>query len=427
MASKPTTHQGRQSSEEALPSSASTSTIHQHEDDLITLIYDAAHCLLQKDNAIINKTGLDNEECDSIKQGLGHAVKLNSLENLDNAFKQYSQTSHMGIMDPSYQLFYSRHNYGSLLYKIRQNTAVVTGDPLGPFHQWRPLLFEFFRFCKSCNLHTAFMGVSERFAHLSETLRWASVQVSSECVLNPLRNDVLRKKSGKRMISQNRQLLDPKRGGIKIRIYSPAATGVDAKLEAQLQKLYDDWREEKNTRANDNAQAFVTVYDLFSCPNLTIFLYTCSPDGYPNGFATLRVLGVERGFHLDPCIASPEAPRGLTDLLIITAMQILEQAGIGYLALGITPTLDISSAPSHAHVQSWLWKQGYQRILKSLPVSGKLTYFNKFRPDESLSSKLFVCIPTRGLAIRESLALMKLANIDFRYVIIPKSARKVVQ
>ena len=427
MASKPTRHQGQQSREESLPSSASSSTIHQHEDDLITLIYNAAHCLLHKDDTLINKFALGKEECNSMNQGIGHAINLNSLENFNNPFKQYSQTSHMGILDPSYQLFYSRHHYGSLLYKIRQNTAIVTGDPLGPFYRWRPLLFEFFQFCKSCNLHTAFMGVSDKFAQLSESLGWVSVQISSECVLNPMNNDVLRKKSGKRMISQNRQLLDPKRGGMKIRIYNPAATGIDAKLEAQLQKLYDDWREERNARANDNAQAFVTVYDLFSCPNLTMFLYTCGPEGYPNGFATLRVLGVERGFHLDPCIASPGAPRGLTDLLIITATQILEQAGISYLALGIMPTLDISSAPHQPHVQSWLWKQGYQRILKALPVSGKLTYFNKFHPDETLSSKLFVCIPCKGLAIRESLALMKLANIDFRYLIIPKSARKVVQ
>lgn len=318
----------------------------------------------------------------------------------------------MGILDPAYKAFTSQRGLGSLLYKIQARTAVVAGDPLCTAKHRTPLLQEFAAFRHRHGLGIAFVGVSGDFALYAQQRGWTTLRFGHERVLNPLTNKVLKNQASKRMVSQNRMLLDPTRGGASLKIYCPSVMGVDTSLEAQLQQLYDDWRLDRNHRRGKDLQAFVTIYDLFSYPTSTMFLYTTDKNGSITGFATLRALGAQSGFHIDPFIASSTAPRGITDLLIVTAMQILKHADIGYLSLGFEPDCDIQVVHGQSKFKSWIWKQGYNRVIKSVPVTGKAAYFNKFYPDAALSSDLFICVPGRGIPILGSLALMQFANIN---------------
>ncbi|EWY80868.1 hypothetical protein FOYG_16785 [Fusarium oxysporum NRRL 32931] len=329
-------------------------------------------------------------------------------------YELYTRTSHMGILDPTYKIFTSQDGYGSLIYKIQDGTVIVTGDPLCSDQCREPLLNELRRFRWARGLSLAFVGVSEDFAMYAQNQGWMTMSFGHERVLNPLTNKVLRKVAGKRMLSQNKQLLDRKRGGISIHLYNPSMTEIDLDLEKKLQDLYDDWRSHKNRENEGASRAFVTVYDLFSYPQSTMFLYTTDSKCNVNGFAALRSLGTQPGYHIDPCIASQDAPRGITDLLIITAMQLLQSAGIGFLSLGFEPIDDLQEIKGQTNLQSRLWRRGYKHTIKSVPVVGKAAYFKKFHPDESLGSKLFICLPTKGIPLRSSIALLHFANMSVR-------------
>ncbi|KAG7408972.1 hypothetical protein Forpi1262_v017885 [Fusarium oxysporum f. sp. raphani] len=320
----------------------------------------------------------------------------------------------MGIFDPAYKVFTSQNGYGSLIYKIQARTVVVAGDPLCSEECRKPLLNELRHFRWARGLTLAFVGISEDFVKYAQQQGWATMHFGHERALNPLTNKVLRNEASKRMVAQNKQLLDPKRGGISVHLYSPSMSKAECGLEDQLQKLYDDWRQQRNRKYGGRLQAFVTVYNLFSHPELTIFLYTSDCKSQLNGFATLRKLGTQTGYHIDPCIASQDAPRGITDLLIVTAMQLLKSSGIGYLSLGFEPLHKVEGINGQSKLQSRLWKRGYNHMIKSVPVTGKAAYFKKFYPDESLTSKLFICLPSKGIPLRESIALLQFANMNIR-------------
>ncbi|KAM0431349.1 hypothetical protein ACHAPT_005325 [Fusarium lateritium] len=343
----------------------------------------------------------------------------------DQAYQLHARTAHMGILDPAYKVFTSHNGLGAILYKLQARTAVVAGDPLCTTEHRIFLLKEFTAFRKSHGLGIAFVGASEDFAQHAQQQGWTTLRFGHERVINPLTNKVLRNQASKRMLGQNRMLLDPKRGSMSVRMYCPSVTGVDSSLETKLQKLYDDWRLERNHKCGRGLQAFVTIYDLFSYPSSTMFLYTTDKDGIITGFATLRALGAQNGFHIDPFIASSIAPRGITDLLIVTAMQLLKHAEIGYLSLGFEPASDLQEVHGQTKFESWVWKQGYSRVIKSVPVTGKTAYYNKFYPDESLSSDLFICVPGRGIPVRESLALMQFANMNAWRLLTQRSSNKV--
>ncbi|KAJ4328120.1 hypothetical protein N0V84_001489 [Fusarium piperis] len=389
-------------------STSPSSTTHVSDETIISRTYYAACELLKID-------------CD-----LG-SIEYHSTDNapaaFDQAYQLHARTAHMGILDPAYKVFTSRQGLGALLYKLQARTAVVAGDPLCTVEHRTPLLQEFAIFRKRHGFGIAFVGASADFALYAQQQGWTTLSFGHERVINPLTNKVLRNQASKRMISQNRMLLDPKRGGTSLRIYCPSVTGVDAALETRLQQLYDDWRLERNHKCAKDLQAFVTIYDLFSYPASTLFLYTTDKDGSITGFATLRALGAQNGFHIDPFIASSTAPRGITDLLIVTAMQILKHADIGYLSLGFEPASDIQEVHGQTKFESWVWKQGYNRVIKSVPVTGKTTYFKKFHPDESLSSDLFICVPGRGIPVRGSLALMQFANMNVWQLLTQKKGK----
>lgn len=330
---------------------------------------------------------------------------------LDESYDNYSRTFHMVLLDPNYQIFTSPKAYGSIIYKIEQRTLVVVGDPLCCREDLDALLQELRQFRRARRLKLAFMGVSETFLKVAKEKGWDSFKFGCERVINPMHNAVLDKRAGKRMLSQNRQLLDPKRGKLKMGFYAPSVTGIDSDLEQQLQLLYNDWRYTKEQKGPQDTQAFITAYEIFSQRSKTAFLYTSDSQGIINGMAMVRQLGAECGFHIDPCIASEGAPRGTTDLLMLTTMKLLKKAEISYLSLGVEPFIALEEESSRLNMSGRLAYAAYRKVTNSKSVAGKKAYNDKFHPDPTLESNLYVVFPKRIFPIQEALAIMKVAHI----------------
>ena len=329
----------------------------------------------------------------------------------DEAYTKYGLATHMGVLDPSYHIFVSQHGYGSAVYRIRHRTAVITGDPLCSADDLEPLMGEFFQFSCHRKLHVAFMGVSEVFADYAKKRGWTTILFARERVLNPQTNMVLRKQAGKRMMAQNRRLLDPHRLGLSVYTYSPSSSTFNPKLEVGLQTIYDEWRRGRNSQSSSGPQAFITVFNLFSYPDVTMFVYATDSSGTIVGFAELRSTGAVDGFHLDPCVATPDAPSGTTELLITMSMLLLREAGIGNLSLGFEPLSDLTEISGQPNLKTSVARWGYRQIISSLPIKGKTAFNDKFKPDKALEGSLYIAMPRVAWPLRQGAALMHIANI----------------
>ncbi|PVH93989.1 hypothetical protein DM02DRAFT_721496 [Periconia macrospinosa] len=333
-----------------------------------------------------------------------------ALVALQSLAETYGRVSHMGILDKSYSFFLSSSRDAALYFKVKNKVAVIGGDPLCHPSQFSAILGEFKEYRKKLGLKIAFLGASDTLVSYAREQKWVTMHFGNERVLNPMTNPVLLETAGKRIISQSRQLLDPNKGKITVHVYSPAA-GVDPILQEYLVSIYNTWREERNRQRKGRLQTFITVYDLFALPNLMTYIYTKGPDGLPNGFAALRKLGANNGYHIDPCIAVPGAPRGLTDLLVFAVMALLNLAGISYLSLGYEPMLDIGEITGTPRLLSRVTRTAYRRAFRALPVGGKEAYHDKFRPDESQQSGLYMVFPDGIPNLSHSAAVMHVANI----------------
>ncbi|KAJ5936698.1 hypothetical protein N7466_003148 [Penicillium verhagenii] len=343
---------------------------------------------------------------------------FSTMTAIQRLTEQYGRVAHMGILDHSYRFFVNKARTAALSFKVQNRVVIVGGDPLcdpDPI-AIRELLDEFAEYRKRHHWGIAFMGASESFVRdyvEAQPAKWTSIRFGTERVLNPQTNEVLLERSGKRIAVQNRQLLNPQKGGVTLGLYVPAMHGTDTQLQSELVAIYDAWRAERNH--STGPQAFITVYDPFALPNLMTFVHSRGSDGQINGFAALRRLGCN-GYHIDPCIAAPGSPKGITDLLIVAAMALLNRADISYLGFGFEPsrTLLPDDVRGMRSPIANITRDLYGHTFTRLPIHGKKAYHDKFRPDAAQDSPLYLVFPDGMPGPRHLLAMMHMANISLR-------------
>jgi hypothetical protein len=333
-----------------------------------------------------------------------------AITALEALVDEHGKVSHMGILDRSYSFFITEKRDAALYFKVKDKVAVVGGDPLCNRDAIDGLLMEFRQYRKTWGWGIAFLGATSQFAGYAQNRNWVTMKFGVERVLNPMTNPVLLETgSGKRSISQSKQLL---RNGITLGIYSPKHQP-DRVLQAQLVDIYERWCSNRN--GNHTVQAYLTVYDPFAIPDLMTYIYTKDASGVPNGFAALRK--IVNGYHIDPCIAMPGAARGISELLIISTMSLLREAGVSYLSLGFEPSTELGEISGLAKPLQSLTRAIHRRTYRDLPIGGKRDFHDKFRPDEEQEADLYLVFPGRMPQLKHMKATMHVVNIDISKLI----------
>merc|ERR1711939_1293483 len=357
----------------------------------------------------------------SLKGNLYNLDDFKRLEAINQLIAEYGTVSHMSVRDPSYSFWINRTRTAAVHFKLLNKVAVLAGDPLCPASAMPSVLEEFERYCRKSRWKTSIIGASEDMLELAKLRKWPVMRFGTEKVLNPMTNEVLLGKGGKRTATQCKQLLDPTKGGLTLHVYIPSR-GRDLSLEAELTKIYDDWCGDRNT-SRDN-QAFITVFEMFSMPHLMTFIYTTSKDGAGagaiNGFAALRKMGSSAAgkYHIDPFIQAASAPRGTSDLLIFASLAYLNALGSTYLGLGHEP---VSEPDAMWNMNSLIVKSTrkvYRHIFGRLPVGGKETFNSRWKPDSEQEAGLYlIFIGKKTPSPKHLLAMTHFANISLRNVL----------
>ncbi|GLA00538.1 hypothetical protein AnigIFM60653_009288 [Aspergillus niger] len=352
-------------------------------------------------------------------------TSLPILTSITHLAAKHSQVSHMSLLDPSYTIFLNTTHTAALCFKVVHQTAIIAGDPISSEENITSLLSEFKTYRKAHLLGMAFLGASPRLTHYAETQtltgskstnNWTMLHFGTSRVLNPTTNALLNESTGKRLLLQNKQLLNPNKGGITLDTYIP---GSNTTLENELQDIYTTWRTTRNT--STTPQAFITEYTSpFSStllPSLMTYIYAKDKDGVPLAFAALRYCGANNGYHIDPCVALPTAPKGLTDLLMFAAMALCRHAGVSYLSVGFEPLEELGEVRGLRGPLEHLARGAYRFAFKRLPsIQGKKAYHDKWRTEEGLEERLFLVLTGAGGGLGV-VAVTHVANVKIRRVV----------
>jgi hypothetical protein len=339
------------------------------------------------------------------------------LEAITTLIEKYGSVSHMSVRDPSYSFWLNRTMTAAVHFKLLNKVAVLAGDPLCAPSAMPSVLEEFERYCRKSGWKTSIIGASEAMLEIAKLKKWPVMRFGKEKVLNPMTNEVLLGKGGKRIVTQCKQLIDPSKGGLSVNVYLPMK-GRDLELEAELTKIYDDWRGDRNT-SRDN-QAFITVFEMFAMPNLMTFIYTRNKEGVINGFAALRKMGASGAgrYHIDPFIQSASAPRGTSDLLIFASLAYLNTLGASYMGLGHEPVKEPDAIYNMSSLIVTATRRVYRHIFGRLPVGGKEAFNSRWKPDSDQEAGLYlIFIGRKTPSPKHLLAMTHFANISLRNVL----------
>ena len=340
---------------------------------------------------------------------------LTSASTIEALVNDYGRMTHMGVRDHSYHFFLNPSRTGAISYRLCGKVAVISGDPICPVSQYRSLLHEFSRFCKSNGWKYAMNGTSQDMAAIANELSWSTIAIAKERVINAQTNPVLLGSEGKRIRTQCKQLM---KSGTQVNIYSPPHQR-DMAIERQIAQLYEDWRADRNSTSGP--QAYVTVFDVFTLARLMTFLYTTDSTGAITGFAALRKL--KNGYHIDPCIAIPTAPRGTVDLLLMSTMALLKEAGATRLCLGVEPLEEIGEVTGMSKTLERLTRKSHKMVTAELPLGGKKGFNDRFRPDDDLEEMLYLVYPNNP-SIRQQVAMAHFSNVQLHKALKQRGARE---
>ncbi|KAL3428842.1 hypothetical protein BDV09DRAFT_181375 [Aspergillus tetrazonus] len=369
-------------------------------------------------------------DCRTFTESIASRARIVSLkdtateQDAERLALEYGLPSQMGLLDPSYSIFINEQRSGGVCFKIFNKVAVVLGDPLCHATQISALMAEFRLYRRRKRWRVSFLGAGKGLVEYSTSAKEGTstiLQFGHNRVLNPLTNEVIHETSGKRILTQNRQLLNSSKGGLSLDIYAPSAQGTDYRLEWELSTIYHDWCIARN--ATKKPQAFITEYDPFLIPTLMTYIYARDSHGRVLGFAALRWVGMKGGYHVDPCIAAPGARRVITDLLLFASMAYLRQQGVSYLSVGYEPSESLAGISGLWGPLAPLTDRLYQFTFHRLPISGKRAYFDKFRPDDAQSEPVYLIFPSKLPRPRDVVAVAHAANIRLRRLVLHRSPR----
>jgi hypothetical protein len=288
-------------------------------------------------------------------------------EPLQRLLITYGHASHMGFQDPSYNVYFNESEDGALIYKIIDRTAVVSGDPICPANSMCSLVQEFRQFCKRNGHKAAVAGASDEFTRLAQRDNFITMRFGTERVINPATNSLLAGRGGKRTVQKSRRLLE---SGLVVETCIPSLR-YDPDIETKVTHIYDHWRTIWNrTHA---CQAFVTVYDLFSLSDILTYLIVRDIKREIIGFAAVRRFANRS--HLDPVIASPHAPSGTTDLLMMAAFSLMRDAGCTHLSLGFEPLPELEDITGMPGFMAMGMRAVHKHIFGRLPLEGKHAFY----------------------------------------------------
>jgi lysyl-tRNA synthetase, class II len=260
---------------------------------------------------------------------------------------------------------------GVLAYRVIGETAIVSGDPVGPDSAAAAVLAQLVGRARQAGLEVSLYGASDRHLPAYRALGLRSVCVGEEAVVDPARFTL----EGRPVRKLRQSVHRVARRGWELTIHE--GRGIDGVLEAEIEAVETAWRAE-----HPHMLGFAMSmgeFELCVRPD-DVYVLARSPEGRLH--AVMRFLGHRGKLSLDTMRRVGETPNGLNEALVCTVLEYarthhvtevsLNYAGLGHL---------VRRAPSGGRLSRTLVGT-LMRPLRARFQMDRLVLFNeKFSPD----------------------------------------------
>ncbi len=218
--------------------------------------------------------------------------------------------------------FFFAHG-GVLAYRVLRDTAVVSGDPVGPPGAAPGVLADFLALAHRRGWRVAMTGVSERHVGAYRGLGMRALRVGEEAIVDPGGFSL----AGRRIRKVRQSVARVERRGWTIAVAASASIGPeDWRVIAELE---ESWR-----ACQRRVYGFaMTLGRMGGAPEDEQMLYVLGRDPDGRVQALLRFVPYGAGLSLDAMRRAGDVPNGLTEALVVRALEHARREGASEVSL----------------------------------------------------------------------------------------------
>ncbi|MDP1879428.1 MAG: phosphatidylglycerol lysyltransferase domain-containing protein [Parachlamydiaceae bacterium] len=298
-------------------------------------------------------------------------------ETLIKYVRQWGGVNTNGLLDKDCLIFTSPEIEGFIGYKVVSSYAIVYGNPVCSEEKIPNLANAFEQFCHQNMLKTLYTMVSLDFAKWAITNHSAiAIEFGFNLVFNP--HHLPTKNIGSKGGLVRRKVKHALKEGVVVHEY----IGEDRHVEEQIEYIVNSWIQ--NRRGFQIHLCHVTVFQ----DRVGKRWFYAKKDGVIVGFLVLNELKSQQGWLLNNIMFLKNAPNGISELLIISALEALDKEGCRMVLVGPIPKKDLTNMIGLNPFKTFLFRIVYKFIRNIFGLSGQEIFWDKFQVDSYEDSYL---------------------------------------
>ena len=300
------------------------------------------------------------------------------------------------ILDNSTKIFTLPDVKGFIGYRTDSHCLVAYGDPVAPPRDQLKLAQAFHNFAKEQGKSFLYLGASKEFSD------WAldngckgKIEFGKELQLDPS-NDP-RETTGKLGVLVRKKVKHAQKENVSVDEY----TGQDPELEAEMGQVFDKW-----LAHHTGPSLHLSNVHLFT-DRMGKRWFFSKWGGHVVGLVVLNQVKAQDGWFLNHLMITPEAPKGTSELLVVSVLEKLRQEGCRFVTAGLVPDDKLGEIKGLGSISALFARSIYQIIRKKYRLGGLSVFWEKFQPD---GKKAYLLCSRNSLGLKELLSLKKTLN-----------------
>lgn len=239
----------------------------------------------------------------------------------------YEHQSFLSLYDGG-QVWFLAEPEAAVVYRRLGNVALVTAAPMAARENWEQATRKFLEFCAVQKLDCLMLPIGSEFAAVAQVCGMGLLRVGT-CGYFQLPQW---KPAGDRAKKVRAGVNQARGAGITVKPFYPKYE-MESHTRAEIEQLCQQWLASREI----NALGWLLELKPFALAEHKRYFLARNAEGRLEGLLACSPFAARRGWYLEDLLRRQDAPRGVSELLVVEALQHLAAEGAALATLGTSP------------------------------------------------------------------------------------------
>ncbi|MDD3339060.1 MAG: DUF2156 domain-containing protein [Lachnospiraceae bacterium] len=292
--------------------------------------------------------------CRSASRGSVRKLSAQEKDKVRRLVCKYGQNPGSYLtLEEDKSIYFGQKVEGVIPYGIVGDVMVVNGDPICAPENFEKLLTEFHQFCDKNIYSCVFLSITDAFLPIYKKMGYGTVKCGEEPQFDVQGYSLKGGKAAKVRAEYNHAV----KAGVTVLEYAPTKQK-DPAIEAEFDRITNEWLDGKKS-----GELVFTLGNVgFDAPMDKRYFYALNEAGKLVGFVVYVPFGGMTGYMADVTRRSKDAPRGVMEMINVTAIEKFREEGIAWLSMGLAPLAHMDEGEDKDELASKLLGYVYEHL-----------------------------------------------------------------